>query len=476
MLSQLWGVRLAVLIAAAASLSACRTFSPDGGMDTVAMVAGTGLNKDVIQVRSPEDEAAVRTRVTRMLHHPLSADAAVQIALLNNLDLQAAYNRLGIAEALAVKASRPPALSFSLSDVSTPVELDIERKVIGSLLSLVTMPARTRIASDQFAQAELRAAEDTLRVAAETRRAYVRAVASREIGAALGEAKANAEASAELAGHLQQTGAVNKLDQARRELFATETDTELVGARQQATAAHEKLTRLMGLWHTDLDAYLPSALPQLPGSTRSVRAIEQEALNSRVAVQMARLEMEAMAKSYGLTRKTHFLNALDAAGISKMQKDKGEERAEGGGYELVLEVPLFDFGKANVREAEQRYLEAANRLGQLGANAASEAREAYGAYRATYTIARKYEAEVLPLHQTISAETELQYNAMQIDAFALLQAAREQVRAKVAGIEAKRNFWLASTDLSVAMLGGGTLGSKVDAVIAATNSSSTTAE
>ena len=131
-----------------------------------------------------------------------------------------------------------------------------------------------------------------------------------------------------------------------------------------------------------------------------------------------------MAKSYGLTRKTHFLNVLDAGGISKTQKDRGEKRANGGGYELVLEVPLFDFGKANVREAEQRYLEAANRLGQLGVNAASEAREAYGAYRATYAIAEKYEGEVLPLHQTISAETELQYNAMQIDAFALLEAAR----------------------------------------------------
>jgi outer membrane protein TolC len=135
----------------------------------------------------------------------------------------------------------------------------------------------------------------------------------------------------------------------------------------------------------------------------------------------------------------------------------------------VLEVPLFDFGKANVREAEQRYLEAANRLGQLGVNAASEAREAYGAYHATYAIAKKYESEVLPMHQTISAETELQYNAMQVDAFVLLETARERSRAKVAGIEAKRNFWLASTDLSVAMLGG-TLDSEPDAVIAATSS------
>jgi outer membrane protein TolC len=470
MFSHLWGMRVAAIVAAAASLSACRTFSPDGGMDTVAMVAGTGLNKDVVQVRSAEDAAAVRTRVTRLLHRPLSADVAVQIALLNNLGLQAAYNRLGIAEALAVKASRPPALSFAISEVSTPIELDIERKIMGSLLSLLTMPARTRIAADQFAQAELRAAEETLRVAAETRRAYVRAVATRQIVAALGEAKSSAEASADLAGQLKQTGAVNKLDQARRQVFATEMDAGFVDARQQAVATREKLTRLMGLWHADLDAYLPSALPSLPGSTRSLRAIEQDALNTRVDVQMARLEMEAMAKSYGLTRKTHFLNVLDAAGISKTQKDRGEKRADGGGYELVLEVPLFDFGKANVREAEQRYLEAANRLGQLGVNAASEAREAYSTYRATYAIARKYEGEVLPLHQTISAETELQYNAMQVDAFALLEAARARARAKVASIEAKRNFWLASTGLSVAVLGGGPLASEPDAVIAATSS------
>jgi outer membrane protein TolC len=431
------------------------------------MVAGTSLSKDVMQVRSAEGEAAVRTRVKRLLHRPLSADAAVQIALLNNLGLQAAYNRLGIAEALAVKASRPPSLTFDLSDVSTPVELDIERQIIGSLLSLLTMPARTRIAADEFAAAELRAAEETHRMAAETRRAYVRAVAARQIVAALGEAKGRAAASAELAGELKRTGAVNRLDQARRQVFATEMDAELVGAKQQAAAAREKLTRLMGLWQTDLDAYLPRALPGLPGSTRSMRAIEQDAVNARVDVQMARAEMEAMAKSYGLTRKTHFLNVLDAGGISKTQKDRGEKRANGGGYRLVLEVPLFDFGKANVREAEQRYLEAANRLGQLGVNAASEAREAYGAYRATYTVARKYEGEVLPLHQTISAEIELQYNAMQVDAFALLEAARARARAKVASIEAKRNFWLASTDLSVAVLGGGNVVAESGGVVAA---------
>ena len=83
-------------------LSGCKTFSPDGGMDAVAGIAGTGLNKDVIAVRTDNDALAARDAVERFLKRPLTADSAVQIALLNNRGLQAAYNELGIAEATMV--------------------------------------------------------------------------------------------------------------------------------------------------------------------------------------------------------------------------------------------------------------------------------------------------------------------------------------------------------------------------------------
>ena len=423
MSSTLWGWRAAA-IASVALLTACKTFSPDGGMDTVASIAGQGLNKNVLQVRSEEDAAFAHDAVARLMQRTLSADAAVQIALLNNLGLQAAYNRLGIAEAVAVQMSRPPAPTFSISSVSTSVELDIERQIVGSILALATLPARAKIAGTRFEQAQLRAAEETLRIAVETRRAYYRAVAARQIVAALTDIKANAQTSAELAGQLQQTGAINKLEQTRRQVFATEVEAQLMSARFQVVTAREELTRLMGLWDADLDARLPTNLPPVPGTVRSLHAIEQEAMDRRVDLQIGRLEVEALARSYGLTRKTHFINVLDASGISKTQKDTGEPGADGGGFEIAFQVPIFDFGKANVREAEQRYLEAVNRLGAMAVNARSEAREAYGAYKATRAIVAQYEGEVLPLRQTISEETELQYNAMQVDAFTLLAEAR----------------------------------------------------
>jgi outer membrane protein TolC len=223
----------------------------------------------------------------------------------------------------------------------------------------------------------------------------------------------------------------------------------------------------MGLWGTDLAALLPSALPQLPSSARSLGAVEQQAMDRRIDLEVARLEVEALARSFGLTRKTRLVNVLDLGGTSKTQQDKGEPSADGGGFTIAFEVPLYDFGRARVREAEQRYFEALNALAGKVIDARSEAREAFGAYRATYAVAAQYEREVLPLRDTISAETELQYNAMQVDAFALLDAARAKAAAQVAAIEAKRNFWLAAADLSAVVLGGGSLSQESGAILAA---------
>src|SRR5262249_12829789 len=73
------GWRAATMMACAVFLTSCKTFSPDGGMDVVAAIAGRDLKKDVIAVRTEEDAATARSHVARLLKRPLTADAAVQI-------------------------------------------------------------------------------------------------------------------------------------------------------------------------------------------------------------------------------------------------------------------------------------------------------------------------------------------------------------------------------------------------------------
>jgi outer membrane protein TolC len=443
-------LRTTAALACALSLSACKTFSPDGGMDVVASIAGSEL----LTVRTPEDAARSAEQVARLLKRPLTADTAVQVALLNNRGLQAAYNVLGMAEAAMVEASLPPSPTISISRLASPVELEIERKIVASVLALATLPARTEVAGDRFRQAQLRAAEETLRVAANARRAYYQAVASRELIGFLTQAKSAAEAATQIARRLGETGAINKLDQAREQVFYAEITAQLATVRQRAATERERLIRALGLWGGEVEFRLPSALPILP-ALRTLPSVEIEAVRRRVDLQIARIEVDALAKSYGLTGATRFINLLEVAGVSKTTREADGTPIRARGVGVEFQIPLFDFGEARVRHAEQTYMQAVNRLIEKAVSVRSEARDAYGVYRSTYDIAAHYRREVLPLRKIISDETILRYNAMQIDVFALLLEARQRIMATTAAIEAQRNFWLATTNLLVAVVGGG---------------------
>ncbi len=438
-------------------LSGCAWFSPDGGMSTVADIAARDLNKDAGAIRTPDDAANARAVVVRLLSRALTADAAVQIALLNNRGLQAAYDELAIAEARRVGASLPPSPTLSLFRVSGSVETEIERQLVTDVLALATLPAVSEIATTRFRQAQLRAAEETLRIAAQTRRAYYRAVAARELVGFLAQAQTAAEAAAKLAKRLGETGAMNKLDQAREQAFYAELTAQLASARERAASEREALIRLMGLWGGDLDFKLANALPPLPLRVLSLTDIEVEAVRRRVDLQISRMDIETLARSYGVTKATRFINILDAGYADKIIRDNPlGETIRSRGFAVDLQIPLFDFGEVRVAEAEATYMRAVNRLLALSVNVRSQARDAYRVYRSTYDIAGHYRREVLPLRKIISEETLLRYNAMLIDVFALLTEARQRINVSIAAIEAQRAFWLASVDLRSAVVGGGT--------------------
>jgi outer membrane protein TolC len=447
---------LAALFLLVAACGGCASFSPDGGMALVNDIVAPELKSDVVKLSGKDLAGEAHARAARLLGSTLSADAAVRIALLNNKGLQAAYDELGIAEAAMVEASLPPTPTFSLSHIWTPVELDIERRIIADILALATLPLRNEIAAERFRQAQLRAALETLRLGFETRRAYYRAVAALDVAAAFAQAASAAESAAKLAKELGETGATNKLDQAREEAFSAELATQLAAARQRAATERERLVRALGL--EDAAALkLPHALPPLPNAPRTLVAVETEALRRRVDLKIVRIEVDTLAKTYGLTKATRFINLLDVAGISRTQRETGGAAGTGGGCEVDFQIPIFDFGEVRVRRAGEIYMQAVNRLSELAVNARSEARDGYRAYRSSYDIAMRYRRDVLPLRKIIADEAMLRYGAMQIDVFALLTEARQRIAANIAAIEAQRDFWLASTALDAALVGGGAM-------------------
>ncbi len=436
-------------------LSGCAAFSPDGGMTAVHDIAGSALRKDVVAIRSANDARRADGAVKRLLHQTLSVDTTVQVALLNNRGLQAAYNELALAETDLVQDSLPPNPTFSISRIAGGGAIEIERQVVGDILALATLPFRSEIARRRFHQAQLRAALETLRLASDVRRSYYRAVGANEMVGLLTDAKSTAEATAKLATKLGETGSLNKLDQAREQVFYAETTADLASARQEATSSRERLARLMGLWDGDLTFRLPKTLPSLPRRPSALPSIEVDAVTHRVDLQIARIELDALAKTLNLTEASRFVTLLDIAGVAKTTRDPDGSRFRERGFDIQFQIPIFDGGEVRVRQATETYNQAFNRLTEKAINVRSEARDAYRTYRSTYEIARQYEREVLPLRKIITEEIQLRFSSMQVDVFALLVEARQRIASMRAGIDAKRNFWLAQSDLQTAINGGG---------------------
>lgn len=429
-------------------LSGCASFSNDGGFGPVEQTAKDRLGKELQWARSEADRQAIDQRVAQLLAQPLSADAAVQIALLNNRGLQASFGELGISEAEMVQAGRLPNPGFSFGRLTQGADVEIERGIHFNLARLLTLPMRHQIESRRFEQTRRNVTLNMLSLASQTRKAFHLAVAAEETGRYMQQVQTAAQAGAELARRQAQAGNWNKLQQAREQSFYADAALNLARAEQARTAARERLTRLMGLWGGQT-LLLPERLPDLPQAADDLPDIEQTAMAQRLDVQAAKLGTEQLAKNLGLTRATRLINVLEIGAVRNSFSDAPTQR----GYTVSLELPLFDGGGAHVAKAEAVYLQAVNRTAETAINARSEVREAYARYRVSYDIARHFRDEIVPLRKRISEENQLRYNGMLIGVFELLADARAQVTSVNGYIEALRDFWLAQADLDMALIG-----------------------
>jgi outer membrane protein TolC len=431
-------------------LGACASLSDDAGFSKVEQAVKERTGADTKWTRTDGEADTVRGRVRELLARPLGPTEAVQIALLNNPGLQASYAEVGIAEADLVQASRWRGPTFSFARLRRGDEIETERGVFFDVLGLLTIPLSTRAADSRLQASQNRAAGEGLRVTLDTRKAWFQAVAAQETAKYMAQVKEAAETSAELARRMASVGNFSKLNYAREQAFYAETTVQLARARHNEIAARERLARLMGLWGEDLKFELPDRLPELPKEPREGGPdLEAQALAQRLDVQGGRREAESLAHSLGLTKVTRFVSLLEFGILSN--SETGLERQRG--WEIEIGLPIFDFGGARTAKAERLYMQALNRTVENAVQARSEVREAYSAYRTAFDLSRHYRDEIVPLRKRISEEVLLRYNGMLMSVFELLADSREQVAAVNAYLEALRDFWLAESDLQMALTG-----------------------
>ncbi|MBH9553652.1 TolC family protein [Inhella gelatinilytica] len=439
-----WAVVLGVL-----GLSGCANLESGRALGTVQSLTQGHTGHPLMMDRSADDLARTHKRVTELLQRPLAMDAAVQVALLNNRGLQARLQFLGVTEAEVQQAARLPNPGFSFGRVTKGHEVELERGLHVSLARLLALPLVSRLETRRLEAVQREVAMEVLSLAADTRKAWVQVVAAGESLRYMRQVQEAAEASAELARRLQQAGNFNALARLREQGFYADAALGLARADQAHRAARERLIRLLGLWGESLTLQLPDRLPDLPAAPKDQPDIERQALAQRLDVQAARFAAEQMAKNLQLTQVTRFVSVFEL-GLARSTSNDGPRQT---GWEIDLELPLFDWGGARVAKAEGLYMQAVHQAAATAIQARSEVREAYGNYRASYDIARHHRDEIVPLKKRISDEQLLRYNGMLIGVFELLADARSQIASVNASIEALRDFWLAQADLDMALVG-----------------------
>lgn len=445
------GVRQSATAMLLTTLAGCAAFSGDGGFGTIQDTTKARIGQDVRWAKTDADQAKASERVRELLQKPLSIDDAVQIALLNNKGLQASFYELGISEADLVQAGRLPNPHFSYMRARLGDEYTIEKALTFNVLSLLTMPLARQMETRRFEATQRMVTMEVLRLASDTRKAYVLAVSAEENAHYMMRVKTVAEASAELGRRMAQVGNWSKLSQAREQGFYADAAVNVAKAHQNKVSTREKLTRLLGLWGENTSFQLPERLPDLPKAADELGNVEQLALGQRLDVQNMRLMTEATARNLGLSRATRFVNALEFGPTRVLEGHKTDPYKKG--YELSLEIPIFDFGGAKVAKAEAIYMQSVSRLAEAAINARSEVREAYQGYRVAYDIAKHYRDEIVPIKKRIADENLLRYNGMIIGVFELLADARSQIASVNSYIDALRDFWLAKADLDMALIG-----------------------
>jgi outer membrane protein, multidrug efflux system len=448
-------LRLSVAALAVVALAGCASLSPDGGVsDVQTLVSGKTGGVDASLGAGEKSGAAADNAVGELLKAPLSAESAVRIALLNNPGLRGSLATLGVSDALRVQAGRLPNPHFAIGRFRMGDEVEIERLLSFNLIGLLTLPWKYQWQNQQHELAKLQAAQDVIRLAANTRKAWITAVAAQQSALYMADVKDAAEAGGELARRMARVGNWSKLRQAREQVSLNDAVAQLARSQQAAFAAREKLTRLMGLWGAQTNFTLADRLPDLPKEATTMVDAEARALRERLDVRSAMAESRYVADQMGFTKVTGYVDGM-TIGLSRNSifDNAAQTKESRRGIELELPLPIFDWGGARNARSMAMYQQSATRVQEVAISARSEAREAYFGYRTAYDLALHYRDEVVPLRKFIGEEMVLRFNGMLASAWDLLADSRAQVMAVNSTIEAQRDFWLAETDLQTTLTG-----------------------
>ena len=424
----------------------------EAGFLDVSQAVQQRTGYDVQWIRGEAEDAEVAAAVAGLLSDSLIVEEAVQIALLNNRRLQATYENLGVAQAEVVQAGllRNPifggAAAWPLEGGGSP---DLAFSVAFDFLGALTIPLRRSVATSAFEAEKARVSEAVLNLAAQVRTGYYRAQADAQMLELMEQVLQAAEAAYLAAQRLREAGNIRMLDLMNEQAQVEQARLDQAAAELALGGSREQLNRLLGLSDGQTEWQLPHRLQMIPETALAPTDIASLALEKSFGLEALRHDVETYGRRLGLTNIKSLLPDLHVG--AALERDDSEWEL---GPEVEIALPLFDQGQARraAGVAELRRRRAAYLA--LAVETQSIARAAQQQLMAARRAALRYKNVLVPLRSRITRETQLQYNAMQLGVFQLLQTRQMEIEAGRRYVEALYNFWKARTAVDLLIQGG----------------------
>lgn len=450
--------RVAALASLALLGAGCASVDPQPLFDSLRVDLAGRSGIEASWARDPAGAAAAEEQIRSLVATELDADRAVSVALLANRELLAGLEELGIGQAELAQASRiaNPSLGYSRQRLAGGGGTKVEASFAIELLDGLLAPRRRRLAAIELEALRLRTARLLQTTAADTRVAVANLQEVENRLEALVLLRDLDASAAEIAKRQHDAGNVADRELARHELRANESQVALTKARLEARGAREALQRQLGLSGPDLAWKLAKAWPERSAVEISGDGLERLAEEQRYDLAAARAGLDLVGQALALRKGTRFLPIGIEVGVSTEKEPDGARLT---GPTLVLELPIFDTGKASIAKLEAEERKARRQLEGLVLETRSQVREAFDALRAARQLADFHRDVLLPQQAFVVDQTLRHHNMMLEGVYELIEARKEEIHARIAAGEIERDYWIARARLELALGGrlpGGT--------------------
>lgn len=445
--------RTALVVTTVALLtSGCAaSLSPDPAFEDVALTVQERTGKRIEWDSGSDEDQRVHSHIDQLLGKPLNAGRAVQIALLNNRELQASYASLGVAQADLVQAGllTNPVIDGSFLWPYRPEAGAVQTAtgIIFNFIELFWKRYKMAVAQSALEEVKLQVSGMVIDHAAKTNLAFIDYVASRQQIELFRKVVASARAGVVSAKAVREAGNSTPLDFEQQQSVLTQAKLDLANAEAASASARERLNVAMGLTGRQTKVWrAPMRLPSAKGSTTLFDSIEQVAVERSIELAAMRQKIITLGYRHKLTRKQSLIPDIGLGVEIETTKEKGEEREYEAGPIFDVTLPLFDQGQAKRARGIMEIRQAQDAYWAMGVRVRSAARLTRAELLTAHKAVMYYQRAILPQQARLLLATTQQYNAMQEDVFRLIRAKREQIQAGRGYIEALRAYWRARSN------------------------------